>query len=69
MALLRESAQKDPHADVRIAASEALAAWASPATAALTLAAGCFIAAAVIRFLPRTPPPAKPQTSPAPSAP
>ncbi|MFF6836509.1 MFS transporter [Streptomyces sp. NPDC012438] len=37
----------------------ALAAWASPATAALTLAAGCFIAAAVIRFLPHAPAPGK----------
>ncbi|MFE3850804.1 MFS transporter [Streptomyces griseorubiginosus] len=37
----------------------ALAAGASPATAALTLAAGCFVAAAVIRFLPRTPAPGK----------
>ncbi|MFH9954038.1 MFS transporter [Streptomyces roseolus] len=37
----------------------ALAAWASPATAALTLAAGCFIAAVVIRFLPYAPAPGK----------
>ncbi|MFF0094869.1 MFS transporter [Streptomyces canus] len=35
----------------------ALSAWASPATAALVLAAGCFVAAAVIRLLPPTPPP------------
>ncbi|MFT9474660.1 MFS transporter [Streptomyces sp. 11-1-2] len=34
----------------------ALSAWASPAIAALVLAAGCFVAAAVIRLLPRTPP-------------
>ncbi|MGF2210998.1 MULTISPECIES: MFS transporter [Streptomyces] len=35
----------------------AVSAWASPATAALTLAAGCYVAAAVIRFLPYAPPP------------
>ncbi|WP_307865982.1 MFS transporter [Streptomyces smyrnaeus] len=35
----------------------ALSAWASPTTAALVLAAGCFVAAAVIRLLPRTPAP------------
>lgn len=34
----------------------AVSAWASPMTAALVLAAGCFIAAAVIRFLPYSPP-------------
>ncbi|MEU6810553.1 hypothetical protein ABZ920_16490 [Streptomyces sp. NPDC046831] len=37
----------------------AVSAWASPATAALTLAAGCYIAAAVIRFLPYAPAPGK----------
>lgn len=35
----------------------ALSAWASPATAALALAAGCLIAAAVIRLLPYAPTP------------
>lgn len=35
----------------------ALSAWASPVTAALALAAGCFVAAAVIRLLPYAPTP------------
>ncbi|MFH8253434.1 dihydrodipicolinate synthase family protein [Streptomyces roseolus] len=47
----------------------ALAAWASPATAAPTLAAGCFITATVIRFLPYAPAPGKAADVPRPSAP
>ncbi|CAM5317034.1 MFS transporter OS=Streptomyces tendae OX=1932 GN=GUR47_33670 PE=4 SV=1 [Streptomyces tendae] len=44
----------------------AVSAWASPATAALALAAGCYIAAAVIRFLPYAAAPGKTQDVPRP---